>query len=153
MKDLKTQLINWADKYETEGFISSDPIQFPRSFCVDTDLLGAPFRIMEDKRNVEISGFVTAWLSYGNREQIIKTVEKLHILMGWKPYDYLMSQEWQEYKGSKERLYRFNTYGDYAELLERLYTIYRLCDDLENAVINLPDAGTVVKYTLHYLNM
>lgn len=136
MNDLKTQLINWADKYETEEFISSDPIQFPRSFCVDTDLQGAPLRIMEDKRDVEISGFVTAWLSYGNREQIIKAVEKLHILMGWKPYDYLMSQEWQVFKGSRERLYRFYTYGDFANLLERLYKIYNQQEDLEEAVLN-----------------
>lgn len=150
MNDLKTQLINLANKYETEGFIGSDPIQFPRHFCTDTDYAG---QIMRNKRNIEISGFITSWLSYGNRKQIIKTVEKLHILMGWKPYDYLMSQEWQRYKGSKERLYRFNTYGDYSELLERLYTIYKLYSDLENAVINLTDSKINVKYTLHYLNM
>lgn len=136
MKDLKTQLINWADNYETEGFISSDPIQFPRSFCVDTDLQGEALRIMEDKRNVEISGFVTAWLSYGNRGQIIKTASSLHVLMGWKPYDYLMSQEWQVFKGSRERLYRFYTYGDFANLLERLYLIYNQQKDLEEAVLN-----------------
>lgn len=122
-----------ADKYETKDFIEADPIQFPRKFCIDTDYAG---RIMDDKRNVEISGFITAWLSYGNRTQIIKTVEKLHILMGWKPYDYLMSQEWRELKDNKARLYRFNTYGDYAELLERLYSIYSLYTDLESAVLS-----------------
>lgn len=133
MNGLKEQLRYLADKYETKDFIEADPIQFPRKFCIDTDYAG---RIMDDKRNVEISGFITAWLSYGNRTQIIKTVEKLHILMGWKPYDYLMSQEWRELKGNEARLYRFNTYGDYAELLERLYSIYSLYTDLESAVLS-----------------
>lgn len=133
MNGLKEQLRYLADKYETKDFIEADPIQFPRKFCIDTDYAG---RIMDDKRNVEISGFITAWLSYGNRTQIIKTVEKLHILMGWKPYDYLMSQEWREFMDNRARLYRFNTYGDYAELLERLYSIYSLYTDLESAVLS-----------------
>ena len=136
MNGLKEQLSYLADKYETKDFIEADPIQFPREFCIDTDYVG---RIMDDKRNVEISGFITAWLSYGNRTQIIKTVEKLHTLMGWKPYDYLMSQEWREFEGEEVRLYRFYTYGDFAELLECLYVIYRKYRDLEEAVIRGDD--------------
>lgn len=133
MNGLKEQLRCLADKYETRDFIEADPIQFPRKFCIDTDYAG---RIMDDKRNVEISGFITAWLSYGNRTQIIKTVEKLHILMGWKPYDYLMSQDWREFEGNEARLYRFYTYGDYFELLQRLYTVYYFWNDLEDAVLD-----------------
>lgn len=148
MNGLKEQLRYLADKYETKDFIEADPIQFPRKYCIDTDYAG---RIMEDKRNVEISGFITAWLSYGNREQIIKTVNKLHILMDWKPYDYLMSQEWREFKNSNARLYRFNTYGDYAELLQCLYIIYSEYNDLEEAFFKLSNRGK--KYTERFINM
>ena len=133
MININDRLVCWANGYETAKFISSDPIQFPRSFCIDTDYAG---RIMEDRRNVEISGFITAWLSYGNRKQIIKTVEELHTLMGWKPYDYLMSQEWRELEDNCARLYRFNTYGDYYQLLSRLYVIYTVWDTLEDAVLD-----------------
>lgn len=122
-----------ADKYETKDFIEADPIQFPRKFCIDTDYAG---RIMDDKRKVEISGVITAWLSYGNRKQIITTAESLHVLMGYTPYDYLMSEDWRCFMGSEARLYRFYTYGDFAELMERLYTIYSLYIDLEEAVID-----------------
>lgn len=134
MNGLKEQLRYLADKYETKDFIEADPIQFPRKFCIDTDYAGL---IMDDKRNVEISGFITAWLSYGNRTQIIKTVEKLHTLMGWKPYDYLMRQEWREFKNSNARLYRFNnTYGYFHDLLQRLFTVYTFWDSLEDAVLD-----------------
>ena len=133
MNGLKEQLRCLADKYETRDFIEADPIQFPRKYCIDTDYAG---RIMEDKRNVEISGFITAWLSYGNRAQIIKTATHLHVMMDWKPYEYLMSQAWLEYRGSEARLYRFFTYGDYYELLHRLYTVYYYWACMENAVMD-----------------
>lgn len=148
MNGLKEQLRYLADKYETKDFIKDDPIQFPRKFCIDTDYTG---RIMDDKRNVEISGFITAWLSYGNRTQIIKTVEKLHTLMGWKPYDYLMSQEWREFMDNRARLYRFNTYGDYTNLLQRLYTIYSQYNDLEE-VLSLTDIDIInAKYSPSFI--
>ena len=133
MNGLKEQLRYLADKYETKDFIEADPIQFPRKYCIDTDYAG---RIMEDKRNVEISGFITAWLSYGNREQIIKTANNLHILMDWQPYKYLMSKRWMDYKESKARLYRFNTYGDFHDLLQRLFTVYMYWNSLEDAVLD-----------------
>lgn len=133
-----------ADKYETKDFISNDPIQFPRKL----------YDAGADKRDVEISAFITSWLSYGNRKQIIKATVRLHDMMDWKLYDYLMSQEWRELKGNEARLYRFNTYGDYAELLERLYAIYNVCNDLEDTIINIPKEGIDgFKYTARFLNM
>ena len=124
MEALKKQLIDWADEYESPDFIDNDPIQFPRSYFTG-----------KDSRDVEINGFITAWLSYGSRKQIINKAKELHGLMDWKPYDYLMRREWLEYKESRARLYRFYTYGDYYELLQRLFTVYENCNTLEEAVI------------------
>lgn len=45
-----------ADKYETADFIASDPVQFPRRYS---------------GRDAEVSGFITSWLSFGNRKAII----------------------------------------------------------------------------------
>lgn len=42
-----------ADKYETADFIASDPVQFPRRYS---------------GRDAEVSGFITSWLSFGNRK-------------------------------------------------------------------------------------
>lgn len=44
-----------ADKYETADFIASDPVQFPRRYS---------------GRDAEVSGFITSWLSFGNRKAI-----------------------------------------------------------------------------------
>lgn len=49
-----------ADKYETADFIASDPVQFPRRYS---------------GRDAEVSGFITSWLSFGNRKAIIGAAE------------------------------------------------------------------------------
>lgn len=43
-----------ADKYENADFIASDPVQFPRRYS---------------GRDAEVSGFITSWLSFGNRKR------------------------------------------------------------------------------------
>ena len=92
---------------------------------------------MPDKRDVEISGFITSWLSYGKRTQIIKTALDIHsMFMDWQPYKYLMSKRWMDCKGREARLYRFYTYGDFHDLLQRLYTVYTFWDSLEDAVLD-----------------
>lgn len=50
-----------ADKYETADFIASDPVQFPRRYS---------------GRDAEVSGFITSWLSFGNRKAIIGAAER-----------------------------------------------------------------------------
>lgn len=49
-----------ADKYENADFIASDPVQFPRRYS---------------GRDAEVSGFITSWLSFGNRKAIIGAAE------------------------------------------------------------------------------
>lgn len=49
-----------ADKYENADFIASDPVQFPRRYS---------------GRDAEVSGFITSWLSFGNRKAIIGAEE------------------------------------------------------------------------------
>ncbi|MEE1541164.1 MAG: DUF2400 family protein, partial [Paludibacteraceae bacterium] len=57
MESLEEKLKKLADYYEVEGFIKDDPVQFPHRYT--------------EKKDVEISAFVTSWISYGNRKAII----------------------------------------------------------------------------------
>lgn len=143
----KDFFIELANKYETKDFIKTDPIQFPRIFCEDTDF-GVRF---EDKRDVEISAFITSWLSYGSREQIIKTAGMLHTLMDYEPLEYLMKGEWRKYEYDLTRLYRFYIYRDFFELLRRMYAIYTLYNSLEDAVLDYPVKDKGYIYPLEML--
>ena len=62
-EEIKRQLWEWAAAYHCAGFIQNDPIQFPHRY--------------ERKQDIEISGLLTAIMSFGNRKQILKKAEEL----------------------------------------------------------------------------
>lgn len=73
-EEIKRQLWEWAAAYHCAGFIQNDPVQFPHRY--------------ERKQDIEISGLLTAIMSFGNRKQILKKAEELHRLMGVSPHQY-----------------------------------------------------------------
>lgn len=81
-EDIKNKLLMCAEVYHCAGFIASDPVQFPHRYTL--------------KQDIEISGLLTAIMSFGNRKQILKKAEELHKLMGTSPYQYVLSRRWEE---------------------------------------------------------
>ena len=63
-EQLKANLKEWAGIYNVRSFISEDPVQFPHRFT--------------EKRDIEISAFITSWISYGRRELILRKADWLH---------------------------------------------------------------------------
>lgn len=53
-EEIKRQLWEWAATYHCAGFIQNDPIQFPHRY--------------ERRQDIEISGLLTAIMSFGNRK-------------------------------------------------------------------------------------
>ena len=125
MDELKEKLRAWAKEYNTTDFIPNDPIQFP------TNYIG-------NKKDVEISGFVTSWISFGNRRSIIDKANYIdnEIFQG-KPFDYIASKKWEEYKGETKKIYRFFSYDDFYQLCWKLYYVYDNHDSLEDAIKQL----------------
>jgi uncharacterized protein (TIGR02757 family) len=64
-----------SEFYETPNFIESDPIQIPRLFT--------------RKEDVEIAGFLTATISWGQRKTIIRNALSLMEGMDMAPYDFV----------------------------------------------------------------
>lgn len=58
---LNDNLKRWAEQYETAEFIQSDPVQIPHRY--------------DSRVNIEISAFVTAWIAWGSRKQIIQKAD------------------------------------------------------------------------------
>lgn len=67
-EQLKAKLKEWAGIYNVRSFIPDDPVQFPHRFT--------------EKRDIEISAFITSWISYGRRELILRKADWLHSRMG-----------------------------------------------------------------------
>lgn len=126
---LNENLKRWAEQYETADFINADPVQIPHRY--------------DSRVNIEISAFVTAWIAWGNRKQIIKKADFIdrEIFKG-EPYHYIVGNtvergnrpEWEQYKGNTDCLYRTFTFGDFHDLCARLYDVYTSAENMEAAI-------------------
>lgn len=126
---LNDNLKRWAEQYETAEFIQSDPVQIPHRY--------------DSRVNIEISAFITAWIAWGSRKQIIQKADFIdrEIFKG-EPYHYIVGNtvapgavpEWKQYAGSKESFYRTFTYADFYDLCARLYDVYTSFDSMEAAI-------------------
>ena len=92
--------------YHRADFIQSDPVQFPHRYTL--------------KQDIEVSGLLTAIMSFGNRKQILKKADELHGLMGDSPYQYVLSCQWEKdqeqpiaFIGCCRMLIFMDTFGDY----------------------------------------
>lgn len=106
-EQLKAKLKEWAGIYNVRSFISDDPVQFPHRFT--------------EKRDIEISAFITSWISYGRRELILRKADWLHSRMGGSPYEWVLSGRYWELvsdvpAGKRDTFYRFYTHSDLCAL-------------------------------------
>ena len=119
MTDEKIQeLVRMAERYECAAFIDGDPIQFPHRYS--------------DRRDIEVSAFISAWMAYGSRKVFLGVLERLHSMMdaAGGPYRYIVSGAWKS-AVCEQCLYRFYKWTDYGMLCERLSDIYSRKDSLE----------------------
>ena len=114
------QLRTWAAEYDTPGFIPADPVSFPHRFTA--------------KQDIEISGFLTAWIAYGNRKQILKKAGELHTEMDGSPLAYIIGRRYAAHEGDTRPFYRFFKHSDLHDICRRLHDIYTTYPDLEAAV-------------------
>lgn len=121
-KELDTCLCKWAEEYHCCDFIAADPVQFPHRYTV--------------KEDIEISGLLTAVLSFGNRIQILKKADELDRIMGHAPLAYVLSGKWREdFPESDGRsFYRMLSYADVRGYFEKLYRVYAAGKTLEDAL-------------------
>ena len=109
--ELKEFLDEKVARYNNPAFIDYDPIQIPHSYC--------------RKEDIEISGFLSAIISWGNRTCIVKNAKRMLSYMGDSPYDFILNHDEQQLKRIDGFVHRtFNTVDLYTfiEGLKHLYT-------------------------------
>lgn len=110
-----------AERYETTDFITSDPIQFPHRYT--------------DRRDIEVSAFISAWMAYGSRKVFLKVLDRMHCNMDRTggPYRYITSGAYTtDYTCPDDCLYRFYRQSDYLELCHRLTELYLQYGSIED---------------------
>ena len=136
-EQIKEKLRQWAKEYNVDAFIPDDPVQFPHRYT--------------EKKDIEISAFLTSWISYGRRELILRKANELHAAMGPSPYRWIMDEGYKELSGNtvesgkRDTFYRFYTYSHLRQLCERMRSIYGKYDSLEDALAASPYSNPVTK--------
>ena len=127
-QELKIFLDEKADFYNTPDFIGQDPIQIPHRFS--------------QKQDIEISGFLTATISWGNRKAIIKSAEKMLDFMEHSPYDFVLNfNERDLHKIENKAVHRTFSGEDFAFFLRSLQRIYRERSSMEQLFLPMENEG------------
>jgi uncharacterized protein (TIGR02757 family) len=116
-KELKSFLDEKVLQYNTFDFIESDPVQIPHLFSL--------------KEDIEIAGFLSATIAWGNRTMIIKNSHKMMDLMGNSPYDFVMSYSENDLERMESFVHRTFNGQDFASFIKGLQHIYKNYGGLE----------------------
>ncbi len=119
----KTELKEFLDEkvfqYNTLDFIESDPVQIPHQFSV--------------KEDIEISGFLTATIAWGNRKMIINNSKRMMDMLGNSPYDFIMSHNDSQLEKLDSFVHRTFNNDDFKTFIKALQHIYTAHNGLEMA--------------------
>lgn len=108
-------------KYNSANYFAGDPVEVVRRFSA--------------KRDIEVMGIVASWVAFGRRELIHRRCDEAARMMNLRPYDYLLSGQWWQYRGSDRCFYRMLTYADFYDLMASLNEIYSAFDTMEDALL------------------
>lgn len=112
--DLKEFLDAKWEQYEHPDFIKDDPIQIPHHFSL--------------KQDIEIAGFLTASIAWGNRKSIITNATKMMQLMDEAPYDFVLNYHEKDlcrFDGFVHRTFNGDDMKTFVRALGRLYRAYQ----------------------------
>ncbi|MGA9211415.1 TIGR02757 family protein [Kaistella sp.] len=117
--ELKKFLDEKADFYNNPNFIENDPISIPHRFSL--------------KQDIEIAGFLTATISWGNRKSIINDAEKMLNFMENSPFDFVKNVSEKELESLEKRsIHRTFNGEDFQQFILHLKRIYTENESLEN---------------------
>lgn len=108
--ELKDFLDEKVLQYNTLDFIESDPVQIPHLFS--------------RKEDIEIAGFLSATIAWGNRKMIIKNSHRMMDLMGNAPYDFVMSHTQNDMERLEPFVHRTFNGIDFDSFIKSLQHIY-----------------------------
>jgi uncharacterized protein (TIGR02757 family) len=127
--ELKDFLDEKVVQYNTLDFIESDPVQIPHLFS--------------QKEDIEIAGFLSATIAWGNRKMIIKNSHKMMDLMGNAPYDFVMSHTENDLERLDTFVHRTFNGQDFASFVKSIKNIYENHNGLEAVYAKNQEAQTM----------
>lgn len=116
--ELKEFLDTKVAQYNHPEFLTTDPIQIPHQF--------------NKKEDIEISGFLTATIAWGNRKSIIKNAGQMMQMLDFSPFDFVMHHQEKDLGPLWQFVHRTFNGEDLIYFIQSLKNIYTHHHGLEN---------------------
>ena len=115
--ELKDFLDSKVEQYNHPRFIESDPIQVHHQFS--------------KKEDIEIAGFLTATIAWGNRKSIIKNAKRMMVLLDQSPYEFITQHQDTDLETLLPFVHRTFNGSDFIQFITSLKHIYANHNGLE----------------------
>ena len=129
--ELKDFLDSKVEQYNNPKFIESDPIQIPHTFSI--------------KEDIEIAGFLTATIAWGNRKSIINNANKLMGLLDNSPYDFIINHQETDLEKLHPFVHRTFNGNDCIQFIKSLNYIYKTYGGLESVFYKYAEKDSLQK--------
>ncbi|MEM9544623.1 MAG: TIGR02757 family protein [Bacteroidota bacterium] len=134
ISELKEFLDHKVDKYNVPGFIELDPVSIPHEYS--------------SLQDIEITGFWTSILAWGQRVTIINKAHELFSLMDNVPYDFILNHQESDRERFNNFKHRTFNFTDTLYFLEFLQNHYKNFQSLEDAFL-VKDEFTDIESSLN----
>lgn len=108
-------------QYDNRDFIEQDPVSIPHRY--------------DDLHDIEVAGFLTAAISWGRRNLILKSAGNLCRIMGDAPYDFVMSASDNSIQRLDNFWYRTFNSEDCKCFIRALRHVYSIYNSLEDVIL------------------
>lgn len=137
LNPIKSLLDKKYEEYANEEFISLDPVQIPHFFT--------------KKEDIEIAGFLTASIAWGQRPVILRNAKKMMQLMEYDPHYFILNHGPADSIGFADFRHRTMLSEDLLFFIKSLHNIYKYHGGLEEVFLKGYQQGSI-KEAIIYLN-
>lgn len=134
--ELKAFLDAKVVQYNNPKFIESDPIQIPHQF--------------NTKQDIEIAGFLTATIAWGNRKSIINNASRLMELLDHAPYDFVLNHQETDLDKFLPFVHRTFNGDDCVQFIKSLQHLYKHHNGLEAVFAKHAEKDSLQKSISHF---
>ncbi|MCF8363039.1 MAG: TIGR02757 family protein [Prolixibacteraceae bacterium] len=134
--EIKELLDEKYQQYNVPDFIPDDPVSIPHQF--------------DKKEDIEIAGFLSATIAWGNRRSIIKNANTLMKEMGYFPHEFIMNASEKDLEAFRHFVHRTFNGTDTVFFLKSLQNIYKNHNGLEAVFLRGYNEGQNLCVALQY---
>ncbi len=122
-------------KPEIKDFLDEKVLQYNRPEFLETDPIQIP-HLFSNNQDIEIAGFLTATIAWGNRKSILKNARKLMELLDDSPFQFIMQHQESDLEKLTSFVHRTFNGTDLVFFIQSLRNIYQVHGGMESIFKN-----------------